>query len=405
MKILIIHHSGLHGGAGISLYNTWLELQRHYEVVTYIPNNPSQLFDFLTSKGLTPKVFPFKLGKITHYSGGNNIFQPRFWYHALHSLSQVKYWQRIESEENPDLIIVNSKVLSWMGRIFKKSATLCFVRETIAGKKNSLINKYMNRNLESFSAVSFLSEFDLQQTNLKKTNAFVVPDFLDKSDYVDFYGKTNSCKILNIPFDTTNILFVGGINRLKGVDVVLKALASIKNEKISLIIAGNDDGVFKEPNFIRYYFTKIKKYKQVVYSKKIKNFIRKNKIADKVYFLGVQKNISLAYSAADFLIFPMIKPHQARPVFEIGIQKKTAVISDFPNIRELIIHEVNGLTFIPGDSESLSFSILKLVKDHVLLKSLGENNYTMSLSRHSKENALSILLEQVRFILHKKKDI
>ena len=68
MKILIIHHSGLHGGAGISLYNTWLELQRHYEVVAYIPNNPSQLNNFLTSKGLTPKIFPFKLGKIDRKS-------------------------------------------------------------------------------------------------------------------------------------------------------------------------------------------------------------------------------------------------------------------------------------------------------------------------------------------------
>ncbi|MBU1092999.1 MAG: glycosyltransferase family 4 protein [Firmicutes bacterium] len=403
MKILIIHHSGLHGGAGISLYNTWLELQDYYEVVTYIPNSPSQLFDFLTSKGLKPKVFPFKLGKITHYSGGNSLLQPRFWYHALHSMFQVKYWQRIEIEENPDLIIVNSKVLSWMGKIFKKSATLCFVRETIAGKTNSLINKYMNRNLENFSAVSFLSEFDLKQTNLKKTNAFVVPDFLDKIDYIDSYGKTDSCKKLNIPFDSTNILFVGGINRLKGVDLVLKALVEIKNEKISLIIAGNDDGVVNESNLIRYYLTRIKKHKQIVYSKKIKDFIRKNKIEEKVYFIGIQKNISLAYSASDFLIFPMIKPHQARPVFEIGVQKKTAVISDFPNIRELIVHDVNGLTFSPGKYASLSFLILKLVNDPALLKRLGENNYKMSLSRHSKENALRILLEQIRLILQKKK--
>ena len=69
-KILIIHHSGLIGGAGISFYNVWIELEKEYNVVSYIPDDPPDLLSFLEKKGLKPHTFPFRLGKLTYYSGG-----------------------------------------------------------------------------------------------------------------------------------------------------------------------------------------------------------------------------------------------------------------------------------------------------------------------------------------------
>ncbi len=119
-KVLLIHHSGLVGGAGISLYNLWLSLQVEYEVVGYVPDDPPSFMKFLKGKGLSPKIFDYRLGKMTYYSGGNSALAPKFWYHTLHSLTQIKYWENVLESEKPDLVIVNSKVLCWMGFLFKK---------------------------------------------------------------------------------------------------------------------------------------------------------------------------------------------------------------------------------------------------------------------------------------------
>ena len=82
-RILLIHHSGLLGGAGVSLYHTWIALKEKFDVMCYIPSYPPDLLDFLTEKGLRPKTFPFRLARLTYYSGGNHPLSLRFWYNAV----------------------------------------------------------------------------------------------------------------------------------------------------------------------------------------------------------------------------------------------------------------------------------------------------------------------------------
>ena len=81
--------------------------------------------------------------------------------------------------------------------------------------------------------------------------------------------------------------------------------------------------------------------------------------------------MSVPFAACDILIFPMKEPHQARPAFEIGVQQKPVIITDFPNIHELVKDGVNGLTFDPDNAEALAQAILILKSDKELLKRLG----------------------------------
>jgi len=398
-KILLIHHSGLLGGAGISLYNTWKTLEKKYDVVCYIPNDPPELLNFLKENGLNPQVFKFRLGKLTYYSGGNNLLNPRFWYHALHSFTQIRYWKQILLKESPDLVFVNSKVLCWMGKLVNGTTkSICFVRETIPGSPKSLMNRLMKKMLDDFTAVAFLSEYDLLQTGLTKASTVVSPDFLDVDDYKEKNERELACKSLNINPGSFNVLFVGGTDKLKGLDIALNALIRLKDEDINLVIAGKNFGEITGYNF-KQLIDRFKKRKMIKFSKQIKTLIEKNGIENKVNFIGIQKDMSDSFSACDVLIFPMVDPHQARPAFEIGVQKKTVIISDFPNIREFVQHGVNGLTFKPNNPDSLAEAILKIKNNKNLLKTLGNTNYEYTMKYHTEKYAMGRLIEKIDEVL------
>lgn len=397
-KILLIHHWSSIGGLGISLFNTWKSLKQQYNVITYIPDKPPSLFNFLQSKGLNPKTYSFTCGQIPYYSGGSNLFKPGFWYLLANALFQVPYWSKVISKEQPDLIIVNSKVLCWMGKLFKSTKSICFVRETIKGKSTNFINRIMKSMLEDFTIVSFLSEYDLLQTDLNKAISVVSPDFLYVEDYVDKCGREFACKQLGVDTNSFNVAFVGGIDKLKGIDVAMKAIGILKNENINLLVAGN--GIESIASIdTENLFNKIIKRKLIKFSKEIKAYIKEKEIKNNIRFVGVQNDISVLFSASDVLIFPMKEPHQARPAFEIGVQKKPVIISNFPNIHEFIKDGVNGLTFEPDNPESLAGAILKLKNDKELLEKLGVSNYKYTMKYHTEAYAMRKLKDKIDEIL------
>jgi glycosyltransferase involved in cell wall biosynthesis len=396
-KILMIHHSGLIGGAGISFYNIWRSLEEKYNVVSYVADDPPDLLMFLKEKDFNPKSFPFRLGKLTYYSGGNNLWKPRFWYHALHSIFQIRYWKMVIKKENPDLIIVNSKVLCWMGKLFKRTKSVCFVRETIPGNPGNIMNIIMRNLLDDFTLVAFLSEYDLLQTRLSKAKTIVSPDFLDVADYKDKLGKEVACEKLNINSSSFNVLFVGGIDRLKGIDLALKAINLLKDEDITLVVAGNDFGDTSENG--HKFINKFKKRKSIQFSKEIKTYVKQKGIENKINFIGVQTDISVAFSACDVLIFPMKAPHQARPAFEIGVQQKPVIITDFPNIREFVRDGFNGLTFEPNNPDSLVKAIMTFKNDKRMLEKLGNCNYEYTMKYHTERHAMGVLIDKIDEIL------
>ena len=400
-KILLIHHSGLIGGAGISLYYTWMALKKQYNVVCYIANNPSDLLMFLKERGLNPQTFPFRLGKLTYYSGGNKLINPKLWYHAFHLIFQISYWKKIINEEQPDLVIVNSKVLCWMGMVFKalNKKSLCFVRETIPDNPKNIINRLMQCMLDTFTAVAFLSEYDLHQTRLKRAESVVSPDFLEVANYEDKLGRKVACQNINISSNSFNVLFVGGMDKLKGIDLLVKAANIIKNEDITFIVAGKDfeDAPCKSVNSL---FKKLKTRENDKFSRKIKAYIKNQCIENKIKFIGIQKDISIAFSACDVLVFPMKEPHQARPAFEIGVQKKPVIITNFSNIREFVKDGYNGLTFEPNNPEQLANAILRLKNDKKLLEELGKNNFKYTMQYHIEKYAMDELINKIDEILH-----
>lgn len=402
-KVMIIHHCGFIGGAGVSLLNMVDSLKEIYDVEVYIPNSPSELKGEFQSNDSSVCTYPFRMGQILYYNGGFNLYNPKFWYYAVvQTISQVGYWKNIIKEKKPDLVIVNSQVLCWLGKIFKECnvKSICYVRETMLGNSSNIMNKMIKSMLETFSAVFFISEYDKKNANLKRTCGIVVPDFVEVERYEDAVGRKKACELLKLDENAFNILFVGGVSELKGMHIAVKSMELLKNKQATLIIAGQ--------GYIRHKITGllsaiqyIRQHKNIQYSRMIEKMINVNELQDTIKFIGIQSDISIAYSASDVLIFPMTKAHQSRPAFEIGVQKKPVVISNFENIKEYVTDGVNGLVFEPGNPEDLAEKIDQLINNFSLKKNLGEKNYERTLQEHGKKVVMNTMIEEIENLLER----
>ena len=390
-KILFIHHSGLIGGAGVSFLNTVKSLSLKHEVIVAIPSDPSDMkimFEELSEKyNFKLLVYGRRIGAITYYSGGDGVLSPRFMYRALLGVRQYRYWNRLIKEHNPDVVVLNSKILCWMSLVkeIRKRKSICFVRETIKGKPKNLVNRFISSLLDRFSKVVFLSEYDKKRENLKKAESIVVYNHISKDQFDVSLSKNEAEKLLGINGEYRfNILYVGGVSEMKGFDLAVQAVLNMDDD-CRLIVAGNDFQSAK----------KTKDKRVIQYIDKWKKIVREKDNSGKICFVGRKLDMSPCYAACDVLVFPMRDPHQSRPAFEAGLFKKPVVISDFPNIHEFVVDNKNGLWFESDNAQMLE-NRLRMLKDDVqLCKQLGENNYVNTQQKHMSDICRSKILELI----------
>lgn len=397
-KIMIIHHSGSIGGAGVSVYNTIMALKDIYEIVIYCPAYPNDFSKYLIENNINVKTYDFPIGSIHYYSGGSPTLSPGFIKGILNIFRFKNMWNKILEVEKPDLVIANSKILAWLSITLRKNNIkgICYVRET---RKQSLFNIWNNIQralLDRFNGVIFISKYDEGKETLKKAVTKTVPNFIDIDDYKASMSRKEACKHFGVDEDSFNILFVGGMLRIKGFDVAVKSMKHIKDLNVKLIVAGDPEFHYKSGSNI---YSKFYNFLKRKYESTINKEIVKNNLQNTIVKVGIQKNMSDVYAMADVLIFPANTPHQARPVFEAGAMKLPVIMPDFENTLEYVSHGNNGLIFKRKNSKSLADNIKILINDREYKRSLGEKNYEHTISKHTRETSEKLLKEVIDNIL------
>lgn len=378
-KMLFIQHWSTIGGSGISLYNTCLALNSQYDLTVFLPEYPNDLSLFLIEKGIKVKTVKKKIGQISYYSGYQSTLKIGFWIDFFRGFLQLPFWKSVLNEESPDIVLVNSKVLCYLSLVLKDVKSICFVRETIPVKKNAFL-EFITRNLlERFTAVSFLSEYDRKQTNLKMTKSILAYDFLNISDY-----KTEP-NISEIS-ENLNIAFFGGNDYLKGFHQIMLAAMNLKNEKVRFHVVGY---IQKASNLKTKLMSVISEERWIINNHE--QFIQKHQLQDMFKFYGKMEDISPVMNACDLVLFPMIMPHQSRPAFEAGAFKKTVLIPNFDNIKEFYLDKHNAILFEPNSVVSLVDKIQYCIDNRNELKDLGIKNFENTVKYHLEETALNEL--------------
>lgn len=176
------------------------------------------------------------------------------------------------------------------------------------------------------------------------------------------------------------ILFVAALDKahhFKGLENLLISFSSIDDVTARLIVVGEGE--------LKYYYIKL---------------ARELGIADKVIFTGSVSNENLPkyYACADMLILPSISSSEAFGLVLVEAMAcgKPVIASNFPGVRMVVDHGLNGFLVQPGDVNDLTLKINYLLKNNDICISLGREGRKKAEEKYSWER----IAERLESIYH-----
>lgn len=392
-KVLVIHHSPLLGGGSVSFVDLLTMLSNEHEVVACCPTSPSDAAQLVRETGSAFVEAPAPFPTFNHYNGGPPLIGRAFWKGAWAGWAHRRAWERLIAAVDPDIVIVNSSVLVSLGPAIRAAGAkaVCVVRETLPPADISILSRVMYRRLSRwFDGVVFISKFDEKQAReYVRSLTVVVRDCIRPSAFRRV-ARDLACAELGAPTDTFNVLFTGGVSRIKGLDVALGALKTAGRDDIRILVAG----YCKEPqgSLGRRLIRPIVSRRTVLFERRVAALCQDSRVSEQVVFVGAQSDMSTCYSAADVVIFPATIAHQSRPIFEAGYYGLPVIATNFEQYTE---HVAPELSIPTGEFDSLATSLVTLQADRARRVRLGDSNRERSIELHDlpteREKLLSFL--------------
>ena len=261
-----------------------------------------------------------------------------------------------------DVIHANGQVTGLFGVLLKiiKGKPLVYSPHGLAhmqpqhGFFTKLFFKISTKLIHAFAdKVIFLSEGE-KRNYLQITpgvKAAIIPHIFELNEF----AKHEKAKRHATPV----VCFIGRLSKVKGVDLLLKAVAPLE---CRLLIAG--DG--PERN-------------------KLELLVSELKIESKVKFMGNVGNVLSVFSQSDVFVLPSYSEGFPVTILEAAAAKVPIVATD---IGLELTNEETALIVQPGDVSALRKAITRLFTDSKLVSKLTKNAY-VNLTQYSKENITS----------------
>lgn len=207
-----------------------------------------------------------------------------------------------------------------------------------------LLEKSALKNSNIIIAVSEAIKTDVEKTIDDRKKTLVIPNGIDFNYFQEIS--------FNNKFHNPSIFFVGRLVKIKGCDLLIKAVQLIKMRipNIKVYIAG--DGAQR---------------------KKLERLVQKLEIERNVIFLGYvsgNKKISM-FKSVDVCVFPSRYESFGIVVLEAMACGKAIVASKVGGIPSLVKDGENGILFEPENIEELSRSIIRLLENEKLRERMG----------------------------------
>jgi len=166
--------------------------------------------------------------------------------------------------------------------------------------------------------------------------------------------------------EQTIFLFVGRLEKQKGLNYLIKALNILKKEYSQFMIWIIGSGS-EEDN--------------------LKKLVKKYDLHSYIRFLGNKSNeeISSYYQNSDAFILPSIWEGFPLTLLEAWAAGLPVIISDVGNVSEICRDRENALIIPPGNSQKITEAMKLLIDDNQLREKLGENGKEVVAKKYSWE--------------------
>ncbi len=180
-------------------------------------------------------------------------------------------------------------------------------------------------------------------------------------DYINIQDKAESRKHLGLPNEKKILLFFGQIKKVKGVDILLKAMLKVVKEydDLMLVIAGSVQ------------YLDFDECQSILDSGKLGDQIR----ADIKYIPDA--DVKYYYSACDACVLPYTDVYQSGVIQLAYGYKKPVIASDLPAFTQFVIEGKTGYVAKAGDVDSLAKTISRAVRSSSSWVAFGENGYEL----------------------------
>lgn len=317
-------------------------------------------------------------------------------------------WECLKEKENPDLIQIWGTEFPHSllaANVFKDKPIIVYMQGMV-----SQISKHYLSGLEENELDSAITLRDIikKDTIRKQQKKFVKraeneKKLLKLSNYVIVENQwcAINCKIINpelqvifskLPinncffeysWDKNNIenysiMTIAGGYPIKGLHILLKALAIVKNEipEFKLYIPGHS--LFNSSSIL----TNIKKNG---YDKLLENLILKNNLKENIVFMGnlSQEQMALRMSISNLFVMPSSIENHSASLIEAMIVGLPCISSNVGGVSELIQHNKNGYIYRFEEYEVLAYHIIDLLKNNNLASEFAFNAQKIRFDRQN----------------------
>lgn len=261
-----------------------------------------------------------------------------------------------------------------------------FLRKSISFYIAKFFKKKVIINIHPINFINFYNN----SSNLVKK---FIENVLNKSDLILVLSKTIKTKLTNIcqnsnieilynpvllkefhhiSSDKIRIVFMGNLNKNKGVYDIIEAAKYIKNPNVIINLYGDGD---------------LDEFKKLIAKNNLEN-----KVKIKGWIRGEQKDI--AFAESDIYILPSYTEGLPMSILEAMAAKLPVISTPIGGIPETIYDGVNGFLIQPGDCKALAEKIDLLANDKELREKMGQESYKIAKEKFD----IEIIIKQLQEI-------
>jgi glycosyltransferase involved in cell wall biosynthesis len=234
------------------------------------------------------------------------------------------------------------------------------------------------KNASKLIALNKMEEEQYIDMNIEKNKIEIAPNGIDLAQYTYLPKKNSFKKKYGINLNERIILYLGRINKIKGIDLLIEAFEELSKEMndIRLVIVGPDNGFVST----------------------LKNRMETLNIQHKVLFTGplYEKNKLEAYVDADVLVYPSSFEIFGLVPLESLMCGTPVIVTDNCGCAEIIKKSESGYLVKYGDVEDLK------QKMQILIKCNSKENLAAKGKKYIENNlALDVIAHTMEMIYRK----
>lgn len=382
-SILYFHHSIGNGGAPRSLAFLIAGLDRaEFSPIVAMPARTGNdvikaLFEGAGAKVIEARdIRPFHGSTVAPCVGLKNKA-----YAVLSYNKTVQCGRDIVESVRPDLVHLNSTCLVGIGKgahsVSPKIPVLAHVREPLLQNRWGRMLARMNRkHVNWFIGID---RFGLDSIGLDQSRGTVIYNFVDRKQLRPD-GVTAAAKRSDLGWrDKVVFLSMSRVAKSNGALELANLVSEVDSQLPSsalFVVAGFDDH-------------------PVGYAADAE---RKLGSIGRCRTLKFQTDVGPLINAADVIIAPFITPHSARSVFEGAAIGKPSIVSNHPNLRELIDERETGFIFDWDERNSFVEAINRLCESQCR-QSMGQAAFKLAEIRFDSQNNVEQTMQVYREML------